>query len=94
MQSTIHNMMQDNTFQEDLSFHPSATSFTELAIRYNPRMSVRGARRVLHAWIRHNSDLTQELQGCQLDIDRPPADTLASQSHLSVSGRTLNSLFA
>lgn len=62
MQSTIHNMMQDNTFQEDLSFHPSATSFTELAIRYNPRMSVRGARRVLHAWIRHNSDLTQALK--------------------------------
>lgn len=41
--------------------HPSATSFTELALRYNPRMSAKSARRILHEWIKTNHSLKEEL---------------------------------
>lgn len=42
-----------------------ATSFTELALRYNPHMSAKSARRVLHAWIRLNNQLSEELAELQ-----------------------------
>jgi hypothetical protein len=36
-------------------------SFTELAIRYNPTMSVKSARRVLREWVSINISLQTEL---------------------------------
>lgn len=42
-----------------------AISFTELALCYNPHMSVKSARRVLHSWIRLNRQLCEELTALQ-----------------------------
>lgn len=38
-----------------------ACSFTELAIRYNPYISVKSARRILRHWISINQPLQTEL---------------------------------
>ena len=42
-----------------------AISFTELALCYNPHMSAKSARRVLHSWIRLNRQLCEELTALQ-----------------------------
>ena len=41
---------------------PKASSFTELAIRYNPHLSVKSCRRILFEWISINIPLTAELK--------------------------------
>lgn len=40
---------------------PKACSLTELAIRYNPHLSVKSCRRILFEWISINIQLTAEL---------------------------------
>ncbi|MCD8176725.1 MAG: DUF4248 domain-containing protein [Tannerellaceae bacterium] len=40
---------------------PRATSFTELALRYNPNMSIKSARRILREWVNINIPLQHEL---------------------------------
>lgn len=40
---------------------PKACSLTELAIRYNPNVTVKTARRILHDWINFNPHLLHDL---------------------------------
>lgn len=47
--------------KHDTPHAAKACSFTELAIRYNPNVTVKTARRILHDWINFNTHLLHDL---------------------------------
>lgn len=47
--------------KHDTHHTAKACSLTELAIRYNPNVTIKTARRILHNWINFNPRLLQDL---------------------------------